>query len=91
MQLYRFIISGKVQGVFYRKCVSQNAMFAGYRGSVENLKDGTVEVFAELLDDEIEGFLELLKTGSPASEVIDIAYSISKDAKLEYDGFVILK
>lgn len=91
MQLYRFIVSGKVQGVFYRKSVSQNAMLAGYKGSVKNLSDGTVEVYAELLEDELDGFLDLLKLGSPASEVIDIAYAISKDTKLEYDGFVIMK
>jgi len=90
MQLYRFIVSGKVQGVFYRKSISQNAMRAGYRGTVKNLRDGTVEVYAELLDDEISGFLELLKEGSPASAVHDISYEAAQDIRLEYDGFVIL-
>ncbi|MBN2722325.1 MAG: acylphosphatase [Campylobacterales bacterium] len=90
MKLYRFIVSGKVQGVFYRKSVSQNAMMAGYRGSVKNLCDGTVEVYAELLDDEISGFLELLREGSRLSEVSDIIYDAISGEKLEYDGFVIL-
>jgi len=90
MQLYRFIVSGKVQGVFYRKSVSQNAMKAGYRGTVKNLSDGTVEVYAELLDDEISGFLELLMEGSPASLVDDISYVAANNVRLEYDGFIIL-
>jgi len=90
MQLYRFIVSGKVQGVFYRKSISQNAMMAGYRGTVKNLSDGTVEVYAELLDDEISRFLELLREGSPTSVVHDISYIIASNKKLEYDGFVIL-
>jgi acylphosphatase len=90
MQLYRFIVSGKVQGVFYRKSVSQNAMRAGYKGSVKNLSDGTVEVYAELIDDEINGFLELLREGSPASVVHDISYVLASNKRLEYDGFVIL-
>ncbi len=90
MQLYRFIISGKVQGVFYRKSVSQNAMKVGYRGSVKNLFDGTVEVYAELLNDEINGFLELLREGSPTSEVNDISCIVASNEKLEYDGFIIL-
>lgn len=90
MELYRFIVSGKVQGVFYRKSVSQNAMRAGYRGSVKNIFDGTVEVYAELLDDEISGFLELLREGSRLSEVNDIVYNIVSGEKLEYDGFIIL-
>ncbi len=90
MELYRFTISGKVQGVFYRKSVSQNAMKAGYRGTVKNLLDGTVEVYAELLNDEISGFLELLRDGSHLSEVNDIVYNIVSGEKLEYDGFIIL-
>ncbi len=90
MQLYRFIVIGKVQGVFYRKSVSQNAMKAGYKGTIKNLSDGTVEVYAELFDDEISGFLELLKKGSPASVVHDISYVLANSERLEYDGFVIL-
>ncbi|MBD3807950.1 MAG: acylphosphatase [Campylobacterales bacterium] len=90
MQFYRFIVSGKVQGVFYRKSVSQNAMKAGHRGTIKNLTDGSVEVYAELYDDELDGFLELLKQGSPTSIVADISYEIAKDIRLEYDGFVIL-
>jgi acylphosphatase len=91
MELYRFLISGKVQGVFYRKSVSQNAMKAGFRGSVKNLMDGTVEVYAELIEDEIEGFIELLRIGSPLSEVNDVSYIVANNEKLEFDGFVILK
>ncbi len=90
MELYRFIVSGKVQGVFYRKSVSQNAMMAGYKGTVKNLYNGTVEVCVELNDDEIEGFLELLKQGSPLSEVENISYDIVNHKSLEYDGFIIL-
>ncbi len=90
MDLYRFIISGKVQGVFYRKNVSQNAMKAGYRGSVKNLIDGTVEVYAELIDDELDGFLYLLQEGSPNSNVEDINYEIDTKHRLDYDGFVVL-
>jgi len=90
MNLYRFIISGKVQGVFYRKNVSQNAMIAGYKGSVKNLSNGTVEVYAELLDDELDGFLHLLQEGSATSNVKDINYEIDTKHRLDYDGFVVL-
>lgn len=90
MELYRFIISGKVQGVFYRKSVSQNAMLAGYKGSIKNLRDGSVEVYVMINADEIEGFLELLKQGSPLSEVENISYDVVKHKSLEYDGFIII-
>ena len=89
MELYKFIISGRVQGVFYRKSISQNAMKAGYKGSIKNLNNGCVEVYAELYDDELDGFLRLLREGSPASKVEDISYEIDNKHRLNYEGFVI--
>lgn len=89
MELYRFIIFGRVQGVFYRKFVSQAAMKKQIRGYVKNLSDGTVEVAAELIDDDLEDFLELLRKGSPLSRVEDISYELIDDADLIYDGFEI--
>ncbi len=89
MELYRFIIFGRVQGVFYRKFVSQAAMKKQIRGYVKNFPDGTVEVAAELIDDDLEDFLELLRKGSPLSRVEDISYELIDDADLVYDGFEI--
>ena len=89
MELYRFIIFGRVQGVFYRKFVSQAAMKKQVRGYVKNFPDGTVEVAAELIDDDLEDFLELLRKGSPLSRVEDISYELIDDADLVYDGFEI--
>lgn len=89
MELYRFIISGLVQGVFYRKFVSQAAMRKQIRGYVKNLPDGRVEVVAELIDDDLEDFMQLLREGSPISRVDDITYEKIDDADLEYDGFEI--
>jgi acylphosphatase len=89
MEQYRFIIFGKVQGVYYRKFVSQNAMKRSVRGYVKNLPDGTVEVVAELIDDDLEEFLDILKDGSPLSKVEDIRHGIDDEADLIYDGFEI--
>ena len=90
MELYRFIILGRVQGVFYRKSVSQAVMRKQIRGTIKNLSDGSVEVIAELIDDDLEEFLELLREGSPLSRVDDISYDLIDDADLIYDGFEIL-
>ena len=46
MEWYRFIIYGKVQGVFYRKSVSQELMKKQFKGYIQNLDDATVEVVA---------------------------------------------
>jgi acylphosphatase len=72
MNNYRFIISGKVQGVWYRKTVSENARKKGFSGYVKNLEDGSVEAGACLSDDEFAYFIEILEQGSPASRVDSI-------------------
>lgn len=89
MELYRFIIFGRVQGVYYRKSVSQAVMKKQIRGYIKNLSDGTVEVIAELIDDDLNDFLELLREGSLLSHVDDISYELINDADLVFDGFEI--
>jgi acylphosphatase len=89
MELFRFIISGRVQGVFYRKFVAQAAMRKQIRGYIKNLPDGTVEVVAELIDDDLDDFIALLREGSPLSLVEDIRVEKIEDADLLYDGFEI--
>ena len=53
MEWYRFIIFGKVQGVYYRKSVSQALMKKQFKGYIRNLSDGTVEVVAEVFDEDL--------------------------------------
>ena len=72
---YRFLISGKVQGVWYRKFVSERARARGFRGYIRNLPDGRVEAVANIEnDDRFKKFIEILKEGSPYSEVENIEY-----------------
>ncbi len=89
MEWYRFIIFGRVQGVYYRKSVSQNMMKKQFKGYIQNLLDGTVEVVAEVFDDELDIFIQILKEGSPLSNVDDIQYTIINDAQFNTDGFEI--
>lgn len=89
MEWYRFIISGKVQGVFYRKSVSQEMMKKQFKGYIKNLSDGRVEVVAEVFDDELDTFMQILQEGSLLSEVKDIQYEIIDDADFTTDGFEI--
>jgi len=72
MKSYKFIISGKVQGVYYRVSVKNNALNSKYKGYVKNLPDGTVEACVSCLDSELPGFIEILHAGSKSSNVTNI-------------------
>jgi len=75
LKTYRFLISGKVQGVWYRKFVSENAKKHGFKGYVKNLPDGRVEAVANIEnEDRLKKFIEILKEGSPYSLVENIEY-----------------
>ncbi len=89
MEWYRFIISGRVQHVYYGKFTAQALMKKQFKGYIQNLSDGTVEVVAELFDDEFDTFMQILKEGSPLSSVEDIKYEILDDAQFNTDGFEI--
>ncbi len=91
MERYLFIIRGKVQGVFYRKSIQQMASFGQIKGYIKNRKDKSVEVVADLYEDQLEDFLNILKNGSPSSRVDDISQKIIEyhEDELPYDGFEI--
>ena len=72
MQNYQFLISGKVQGVWYRKSVAEKARQRGFCGYIRNLDDGRVEVGACLEDDDFAEFIAILETGSMLSRVDNI-------------------
>jgi acylphosphatase len=89
LETYIFNITGKVQHVYYRKAIQQIASAGAIRGYIKNLPDGSVEVVAELFEDQFDDFIMLLNNGSPLSKVEDIEYKILENDDLLYDGFEI--
>lgn len=63
------IISGKVQGVFFRAETLKAASKNNVSGWVRNKKDGTVEAVFEGKEKDVLSILEWCKTGSPLSMV----------------------
>jgi len=63
------LVSGRVQGVFYRATVAQRARELGILGHARNLPDGRVEVLAFGPPEALARFIEALWTGSSASKV----------------------
>lgn len=76
---FKFIISGKVQGVYYRKSVQENALKAKFSGYVKNLNDGTVEAAVTCEESKLKDFISILEKGSFYSKVTSITkYSSDK-------------
>ena len=68
----RCLVSGRVQGVYYRASARKRARELGVTGYARNLPDGRVEVLACGKADAVEALCHWLWQGSPASQVIAI-------------------
>ena len=65
----RFLVSGRVQGVFYRASTREQALRLGLRGHATNLDDGRVEVLAAGDADALETLAGWLHHGPPNARV----------------------
>jgi len=67
------VISGRVQGVFYRQGTFKQATALGVTGWVRNLQNGDVECVLCGEDDAVNAICEWLKQGPPAAHVTNVA------------------
>jgi acylphosphatase len=65
----RVIVSGVVQGVFYRASCAEEARRAGVGGFVRNLADGSVEAAFEGPAQEVEGMVGWCRSGPRGARV----------------------
>lgn len=85
----RIIISGKVQGVYYRQSTREKSMQLGISGIVKNLTNGSVELIASGTADQLNNLIEWCKQGPPKAVVSSIEFE-----ELPYqtfDGFKIIR
>ena len=80
------MVSGRVQGVFYRMFVVREASGLGLCGIVRNLPDGRVEVTAEGDRQELEQLVQRLRKGPPKAQVSDVTAEWD-EYRHEHDGF----
>jgi acylphosphatase len=69
----RVVVSGRVQGVFFRDSARAQAQRLGVRGWVRNRSDRTVEIVAEGPRDVVDQFLDWCRVGPPRAQVTGIA------------------
>jgi acylphosphatase len=69
----RSLVSGRVQGVFYRASAANRARELGIDGFARNLADGRVEVLACGSPEAVAAFAGWLWEGSGASRVTGVS------------------
>lgn len=89
MERIHAIVSGIVQGVFFRSFVKKEAEILKLKGFVRNLDDGTVEVVAEGNKNLLLKFIERLKTGPNGARVDGVKIEW-QNVKSEFKNFDIL-
>ncbi len=72
MAVARFIVRGKVQGVWFRAGTRDEATKLGLRGYACNLANGDVEVLAAGDADAIARLQEWLRQGPPQARVEEV-------------------
>lgn len=65
----RFLVSGLVQGVFFRASTQARALALGVAGHARNLADGRVEVVASGTPEALAELEAWLHEGPPAARV----------------------
>lgn len=83
------LITGKVQGVFYRRYAKDQALAAGLHGAVRNLSDGSVQAIATGEAEQLESFIAWCKQGPPRAVVSKVI--ASEVALQSFKGFEILR
>jgi acylphosphatase len=69
MKRLAIVVSGKVQGVFYRASAKDQAESIGIKGFVRNEPNGDVYMEAEGDEQQLNTFLEWCRQGPPRAEV----------------------
>jgi acylphosphatase len=77
-------VSGRVQGVYFRAYVEDEAVFRRVAGWVRNAPDGRVEAVFEGGRGSVEAMIRWCHRGSPASRVMSVEV-MWEDARGERD------
>jgi len=72
------VVSGRVQGVFYRASAQEEALQLGLAGEIGNLPDGSVEAIVEGDRAAVDDFIAWCKRGPPSARVEHVEVKLSE-------------
>lgn len=86
----KIVLSGTVQGVFFRNFIKDSADSLKIKGFTRNLEDGNVEIIAEGNQEEVEKFVEICRQGPKYAKIKNTKVE-EKNYSGEYPDFKILR
>jgi len=84
----RVVVTGTVQGVFFRATTESTARQLSLKGWVRNMRDGSVEAVFEGSKEDAEKMLSWCHHGPPGARVVSVEESWEKPTG-EYSDFTI--
>ncbi|HEX7482163.1 MAG TPA: acylphosphatase [Candidatus Bathyarchaeia archaeon] len=83
------LISGRVQGVYFRQSALLEAQNLGVKGWIRNLMDGRVEAVFEGEEHEVKMLVNYCRQGPPAARVnnLEVSYGPFKG---EFSKFIVI-
>jgi len=79
------IVSGQVQGVWFRASTKQKAQELGLTGWVRNTTNGCVEAVIEGEEEIVKKMIDWLHHGPPLAKVEDV--KVKKQLAIGFNGF----
>ena len=87
MPTIHLLITGEVQGVFYRATAKEIAEQIGLTGWVKNREDGSVEAMAVGTEEQLQRFIEWCKIGPSKAVVTNV--TLTQVADEHFTAFTI--
>ena len=83
------LVTGKVQGVFFRQSTRELALALNIKGKVRNMPDDTVQIIATGTPEQIEQLIKWCWSGPPKAKVENV---VIKELQLQtFDKFTIAR
>ena len=89
MREIRLLITGRVQGIFFRVGTKETADQLGITGTVVNLSDGSVEVIAQGSEEQLENLIAYCHKGPVLAKVEQVVKE-EREIKEKFSDFTIL-
>lgn len=89
MRRVKIVVSGRVQGVYFRLFTQNKAKHLAIHGTVKNLPDGRVEIYAEADPLMIDKFIKWCSKG-PVTARVDHIEVTEFEPEFSYKSFDII-